>query len=310
MTYLLAAESSGVTNQVIETTSGIIGVAWLIPVVPLLGFVAVLVARRWLGDGAALIGIGAAAVAFVLSLAVALPVLSDPNIYLRPRPTWIEAGELSVGFDLFIDQLTVVMLLVVTGVGLLVHVYSVGYMHGDGRYARFFAYLNLFMAMMLVLVVADSLPLMFVGWEGVGLCSYLLIGFWYQRPAAARAALKAFWTTKAGDVGLLIGIVLLWRHTGTFDFFELRTMAESGAIALAGLSIITFCIYLGAVGKSAQFPLHVWLPDAMEGPTPVSALIHAATMVTAGVYLIARMHPLFEQAPIAVHSAARRALAS
>ena len=141
---------------------------------------------------------------------------------------------------------------------------------------------------MMGLVLAPNLLQLFICWELVGLCSYLLIGFWYQKPEAARAAVKAFWTTKAGDVGLLIGIVLLWRQTGTFDFGELRELVESGALPVAGLSLITFCIYLGAVGKSAQFPLHVWLPDAMEGPTPVSALIHAATMVTAGVYLLHR----------------------
>ena len=150
---------------------------------------------------------------------------------------------------------------------------------------------------MMGLVLAPNLLQLFICWELVGLCSYLLIGYWYQRPAAARAAVKAFWTTKAGDVGLLIGIVLLWRQTGTFDLAELRVLAESGGLPVAGLSVITFCIYLGAVGKSAQFPLHVWLPDAMEGPTPVSALIHAATMVTAGVYLLLRTSWLFALTP-------------
>ena len=150
---------------------------------------------------------------------------------------------------------------------------------------------------MMGLVLAPNLLQLFMCWELVGLCSYLLIGYWYQRPAAARAAVKAFWTTKAGDVGLLIGIILLWRQSGTFDLIELRTLAESGALAVAGLSVITFCMYLGAVGKSAQFPLHVWLPDAMEGPTPVSALIHAATMVTAGVYLLFRTSWLFALTP-------------
>ena len=150
---------------------------------------------------------------------------------------------------------------------------------------------------MMGLVLAPNLLQLFICWELVGLCSYLLIGFWYQKPEAARAAVKAFWTTKAGDVGLLIGIVLLWRQSGTFDLGELRAMAASGDIPLAGLSVITFCIYLGAMGKSAQFPLHVWLPDAMEGPTPVSALIHAATMVTAGVYLLHRTAWLFALTP-------------
>jgi NADH-quinone oxidoreductase subunit L len=145
--------------------------------------------------------------------------------------------------------------------------------------------------------LAPKLAPLYICWEHVGLCSYLLIGFWYQTPAAARAAVKAFWTTKAGDVGLLIGIVLLWRHAGTFDLGELQAVAEGGLLATAGLSVITFCLYLGAAGKSAQFPLHIWLPDAMEGPTPVSALIHAATMVTAGVYLLFRTSWLFALTP-------------
>ena len=187
------------------------------------------------------------------------------------------------------------MLLLVTLVALLVQVYSLGYLHDEPPAAlgRYYTYQSLFAFSMMGLVLAPNLLQLFICWELVGLCSYLLIGFWYQKPEAARAAVKAFWTTKAGDVGLLIGIVLLWRVTGTFDLGELRTMVTSGAVPLAGLSLITFCIYLGAVGKSAQFPLHIWLPDAMEGPTPVSALIHAATMVTAGVYLLHRTVFLF-----------------
>ena len=177
--------------------------------------------------------------------------------------------------------------------------YSLGYLSDEPApsLGRYYTYQSLFAFSMMALVLAPNFVQLFIAWELVGLCSYLLIGFWYQKPEAARAALKAFWITKAGDVGLLVGIVLLWRQAGTFDFFELRGLVESGTLPLAGLSVITFCIYLGAVGKSAQFPLHIWLPDAMEGPTPVSALIHAATMVTAGVYLLVRTEWLFALTP-------------
>jgi NADH-quinone oxidoreductase subunit L len=197
------------------------------------------------------------------------------------------------------DADSTVMLVLVTLVALLVQVYSLGYLHDEPAtgIGRYYTYQSLFAFSMMGLVLAPNFVQLFICWELVGLCSYLLIGFWYKKPEAARAAVKAFWTTKAGDVGLLIGIVLLWRQTGTFDFTEMRTMASSGVLPLAGLSIITFCIYLGAMGKSAQFPLHVWLPDAMEGPTPVSALIHAATMVTAGVYLLHRTSWLFALTP-------------
>lgn len=198
-----------------------------------------------------------------------------------------------------VDAQSTTMLLLVTLVSFLVQVYSIGYLSDEPAPAlgRYYAFQSLFAFSMMGVVLAPNLVQLFVCWELVGVCSFLLIGFWYQKPEAARAALKAFWTTKAGDVGLLIGIVLLQRSTGTFDLVELRQMAEAGLIPLAGLSVITFCIYLGAMGKSAQFPLHVWLPDAMEGPTPVSALIHAATMVTAGVYLLTRLDWLFALTP-------------
>ncbi len=197
------------------------------------------------------------------------------------------------------DPDSTVMLCLVALVATLVQLYSIGYLHDERPAAlgRYYTYQSLFAFSMMGLVLAPNLLQLFIGWELVGLCSFLLIGFYYQKPAAARAAQKAFWITKAGDVGLLIGIVLLWRETGTFDLVSLRVMAEAGLIPLAGLSIITFCLYLGAVGKSAQFPLHIWLPDAMEGPTPVSALIHAATMVTAGVYLLVRTEWLFALTP-------------
>jgi NADH-quinone oxidoreductase subunit L len=213
---------------------------------------------------------------------------------------WLPAqGRPLATIGVIADETSTVMLVLVALVALLVQVYSLGYLSDEAPPAlgRYYAYQSLFAFSMMGLVLAPNLVQLFICWELVGLCSYLLIGFWYQKPEAARAAVKAFWTTKAGDVGLLIGIVMLWRLTGTFDLSEMRLMAGSGEIAVAGLSIVTFCIYLGAMGKSAQFPLHVWLPDAMEGPTPVSALIHAATMVTAGVYLLHRLAWLFALTP-------------
>lgn len=215
--------------------------------------------------------------------------------------TWLPDSQgalASVGF--LADEQSSVMLVLVTLVSLLVQIYSLGYLSDEPApdLGRYYLYQSLFAFSMLGLVAAPNLVQLFICWELVGLCSYLLIGFWYRKPSAARAAVKAFWTTKAGDVGLLLGIVLLWRHTGTFDFVELQGMVEAGGlVGTGGLALITFCIYLGAAGKSAQFPLHIWLPDAMEGPTPVSALIHAATMVTAGVYLLTRMAFLFALTP-------------
>jgi NADH-quinone oxidoreductase subunit L len=214
--------------------------------------------------------------------------------------TWLpEQGQTLATVGVLADADSTVMLCLVALVALLVQVYSLGYLSDEPKpgLGRYYAYQSLFAFSMMGLVIAPNLLQLFICWELVGLCSYLLIGFWYQKPSAARAALKAFWTTKAGDVGLLIGIVLLYRQSGTFDLTELQVLVESGALPVAGLSLITFCIYLGAVGKSAQFPLHVWLPDAMEGPTPVSALIHAATMVTAGVYLLMRTAWLFALTP-------------
>ncbi len=213
---------------------------------------------------------------------------------------WLPAeGRVLATVGVFADAGSTMMLVLVGLVALLVQVYSLGYLSEEAppSLGRYYTYQSLFAFSMMGLVLAPNFVQLFICWELVGLCSYLLIGFWYQRPSAARAAVKAFWITKAGDVGLLIGIVLLWQQTGTFDFVEMRGLAESGALPLAGLSIMTLCIYLGAMGKSAQFPLHVWLPDAMEGPTPVSALIHAATMVTAGVYLLYRTDWLFALTP-------------
>jgi NADH-quinone oxidoreductase subunit L len=213
---------------------------------------------------------------------------------------WLPADEgplATVG--VMVDALSVAMLVLITLVSLLVQVYSMAYLHDEPApsLGRYYAYQSLFAFSMIGLVLAPNFLQMFIFWELVGLCSYLLIGYWYTRPAAARAAVKAFWITKLGDVGFILGIVLLWGATGTFDFAELFAMAAQKTLPTAGLGLTMLLIYMGAVGKSAQFPLHVWLPDAMEGPTPVSALIHAATMVTAGVFLVVRAMPLFVLTP-------------
>jgi NADH-quinone oxidoreductase subunit L len=242
--------------------------------------------------------------------------------FARPwlGPNWISLGALQVDFSLYLDQLSLLMLLVVTGVGFLIHIYSIGYMAGEDGYARYFSYLNLFLFFMTVLVLAGNVLLMFVGWEGVGLASYLLIGFYFTRKSAADAGKKAFIVNRIGDFGFLIGIFLLLASFGTLTFTEIAAryagfpginlVVLNGALSLAPAhalpsaaltTAICLCLLLGAAGKSAQLPLYVWLPDAMEGPTPVSALIHAATMVTAGVYMIARMHVLFDHSPIALN---------
>ncbi len=214
---------------------------------------------------------------------------------------WINIGALHIDFSFVLDQLSLVMLLVVTGVGFLIHVYSVGYMHDEEGYARYFSYLNLFLFFMTLLVLAGNALLMFVGWEGVGLASYLLIGFWFQKKSAADAGKKAFIVNRIGDVGFLIGMFLLLANFGTLSFAEIGAKLAANPGWTGGvLTIIALCLLLGATGKSAQLPLYIWLPDAMEGPTPVSALIHAATMVTAGVYMIARTHVLFDHSPFAL----------
>ena len=222
-----------------------------------------------------------------------------------PDITWVVIeGGLAIHLGLIIDPLTVVMLMVVTVVSLMVQIYSQGYMHGDSGYIRYFAFMSVFTFSMLGLILADSLLFMFVFWELVGLCSYLLIGFWFHKPSAANAAKKAFIVTRLGDFGFLAGILILYVNTGTFDIAELHGLAIAGAIAGTTLTWAAIGLFAGAMGKSAQFPLHVWLPDAMEGPTPVSALIHAATMVAAGVFLVARMYPLFEHSQQALTTVA------
>ncbi len=272
-------------------------VALLLPAASFL-LLAVVAPLRRLGRPAAYVSI----LASTATLAVAGLVWRDHAEGTVTRLVWEwlpTAGLPLAEVGVLVDADSALMLVLVALVSLLVQVYSLSYLdteppQGIGRY---YTYQSLFAFSMMGLVLAPNLLQLFICWELVGLCSYLLIGFWYQKPAAARAALKAFWTTKAGDVGLLVGIVLLWGLAGTFDLTELRFMADGGELPLAGLAVVTACIYLGAAGKSAQFPLHVWLPDAMEGPTPVSALIHAATMVTAGVYLLHRTAWLFALTP-------------
>ena len=227
-------------------------------------------------------------------------VINAPYVETCPLP-WINAGLLHIDFSFVLDQLSLVMLLVVTGVGFLIHVYSVGYMSDDEGYARYFSYLNLFLFFMTVLVLAGNALVMFVGWEGVGLASYLLIGFYFQKKSAADAGKKAFIVNRIGDFGFLIAMFILVANFGTLTFSEIGARLNANPAWQGGvLTIIALCLMLGAAGKSAQLPLYIWLPDAMEGPTPVSALIHAATMVTAGVYMVARTHVLFDHSPVAL----------
>jgi NADH-quinone oxidoreductase subunit L len=270
---------------------------WIVPLFPLLGaIVNGLWGRRYIRQKAHV----PAVISTGLSLLVALLVIGD--IVAKPRATpvvlfdWMVAGPLSAQIGFLADPLSAMMLLVVAGVGFLIHVYSIGYMHGDPGYSRFFAYLNLFMFFMLVLITANNYLLMFVGWEGVGLSSYLLIGFWFERKSAADAGKKAFVVNRIGDAGFLLGLFLIYTTFGTFTYLEVFQRAPEVGTAI--LTAITLCLFVGAMGKSAQIPLYVWLPDAMEGPTPVSALIHAATMVTAGVYMVVRSHVLYQLAPV------------
>src|SRR5512132_2332023 len=271
---------------------------WLIPLFPLLGTVINALGGGITGHRAHWIANSALAASFVVSCVVFARVWSGETWSGELFP-WIQAGPFNVAVGAQVDQLTAVMLLVVTGVGFLIHVYSIGYMHGDDGYARFFTYLNLFVFSMVMLVLADNFLLLYVFWEAVGLCSYLLVGFWYQKQSAIVAGKKAFMVNRVGDFGFGLGVMLIWTTFGTLNYGEVfakATDAVGGGTYLA----IALLLFMGACGKSAQLPLFTWLPDAMEGPTPVSALIHAATMVTAGVYMVARCHKLFEMAPLSL----------
>ena len=279
---------------------------WVVPALPLAGFIVngALALGGWGGAKrvVSIVGVGTLVLAFA---AAALAVLGfarlssgDPLVFRYWL--WLPVGELQVPFALQLDQLAAVMLLVVTGVGALIHVFSVGYMHEDPGYARYFAYLNLFVFFMLILVLGASFPVMFVGWEGVGLCSYLLIGFWFNEQINADAGKKAFIVNRIGDFGFLVAMFLIFWRVGSLDFVTVFAAAPTAFLPGGALiTTVTLFLFLGCTGKSAQIPLYIWLPDAMQGPTPVSALIHAATMVTAGVYLVARCGVLFALSPTA-----------
>jgi NADH-quinone oxidoreductase subunit L len=277
---------------------------WIIPLLPLLGSaINGLLGGKWPNSVVNSVALGATGLSFAFALEAVREFLTLPPDKLPFPPQhyfdWIVAGNFRAGFDLQMDQLTVVMLLVVTGVGFLIHIYSTGYMAHEGGYYRFFSYLNLFMFFMLILVLAANYALLFVGWEGVGLCSYLLIGFYFLRKSASDAGKKAFIVNRIGDFGFMLGMFLLFRTFHTLDFTTLFAAASDPSWGheawgqFGTFTIACLLLFMGATGKSAQLPLYVWLPDAMEGPTPVSALIHAATMVTAGVYVVARSHILF-----------------
>jgi NADH-quinone oxidoreductase subunit L len=275
------------------------GPVWLVPGLPLAGAaVLLLTGKRWTGSSAGWLGCLTVLGSFVTTVFLFFHFTGPKLPLVNQLYHWIASGTFRVDVAFRVDQLSLVMALTVTGVGFLIHVYSIGYMDGDPRFARFFAYMNLFVFFMLTLVLANNFLLLYLGWEGVGLCSYLLIGFWYERKTAADAAKKAFITTRIGDSAFLIGIILIWFHFHSLDFDAVFGAAHTLANGTA--TVMALLLFAGAVGKSAQLPLHVWLPDAMEGPTPVSALIHAATMVTAGVYLVVRAHPIFEASAIAL----------
>jgi NADH-quinone oxidoreductase subunit L len=277
---------------------------WLAVALPLAGFLvngAFALRRDSPTLAVSIVGPGVLLGAFAVSVGVFLGLLGQPahQPHIVTLWPWMPAGSLQVDLAFQVDRLSAVMLLVVTGVGSLIHLFSVGYMREDPGYARYFAYLNLFVVFMLVLVLGANFPVLFIGWEGVGLCSYLLIGFWFTEEANADAGKKAFIMNRIGDFGVLVAMFFLWRELGTLDFGQIAARAP-GTLEAGGtvITLITLSIFLGCTGKSAQIPLYTWLPDAMAGPTPVSALIHAATMVTAGVYLVARTNVLFAMAPL------------
>lgn len=276
----------------------------LIIVAPLVGITLNLtIARYWHEPRAGIIASGAAGLSFVVALLHFVQMLANPEPIRLPLAEWIRVGGFSVGWTLNVDTLSMTMILLVTGIGTLIHVYSLGYMRGDPRFTRFFIYLNLFLVEMLILITADNFLVLFAGWEGVGLCSFLLIGFWFDKAGEgaqiSNAARKAFIVNRIGDAGLLTALLLLATRFGTLDFAPIFAASPARfAVGDPEITVITLLLFVGATAKSAQIPFHIWLPDAMVGPTPVSALIHAATMVTAGVYLIVRAHVLFDLAPL------------
>jgi NADH-quinone oxidoreductase subunit L len=277
---------------------------WVVPILPLAGAaINGLLGRRSSKKAISTVALVFCGAAFAMALCLAAGFSSASAPYYFELAHWIRSGNFQVDFSFYLDQLSLVMLLVVTGVGFLIHIYSVGYMWDDDGYYRFMSYLNLFMFFMLTLVLAKNYLVMFIGWEGVGLASYLLIGFWFTKDSAAAAGKKAFIVNRIGDFGFLIALFLMIQHFGSLDFTHVFAAVRSLPTETAGAGLLTaigLLLMVGAAGKSAQIPLYVWLPDAMEGPTPVSALIHAATMVTAGVYMVARSSAIFERAPMAM----------
>jgi NADH-quinone oxidoreductase subunit L len=284
---------------------------WLIPLIPLAGAaVNGLAGKRLPKSAVSLIACGAAGISFIFSLISFVDLLGlepEHRRLLKVYFTWIASGDFVAKAEFLLDPLSAVMILVVTGVGFLIHVYSIGYMYAEDGYYRFFSYLNLFLFSMLVLVLSGNFLLMFVGWEGVGLCSYLLIGYYFDRRSAGDAGKKAFIVNRIGDIGFILGIFLIFTVFHNLNFTEVFRQIAGGAqrfpqeTGIGILTAISLLLFVGATGKSAQIPLYVWLPDAMEGPTPVSALIHAATMVTAGVYMVVRCSPIFSHAQVALH---------
>ena len=275
---------------------------WLIPLFPAIGFMINGFFGRPLGKKVvSWVGPSAIGLSFLTSILIFFELIGRPpaeRLFEKVIFDWVVSGSFQTVIGYQIDPLSILMALVVTGVSFFIHIYSVGYMHDDPGYTRYFTYLNLFVFMMLNLILANNFLLMFVGWEGVGLCSYLLIGFWYEKDSAANAGKKAFVVNRVGDFGFILGIFLLFINFGTLDFTEV--FANASKLDTATVTAITILFFVGACGKSAQIPIYVWLPDAMEGPTPVSSLIHAATMVTAGVYMVARCNVLYSMAPIAM----------
>jgi NADH-quinone oxidoreductase subunit L len=284
---------------------------WLIPALPLAGFlINGLAGRRMPKSAINVIAIGTVLLSFLWVLKTITGLMPLDKAHTETYSNWISSGKLTIPFEFAIDRLTAVMLLIVTGIGTLIHIYATGYMAEEDGYYRFFAYLNLFMFFMLTLVLANNYLLLFVGWEGVGLCSYLLIGFYYLKKSATNAGNKAFIVNRIGDFGFSLAIFLIYKQFGTLDFPAVFKAAASPEVAVGSMTLICLLLMVGAAGKSAQVPLYVWLPDAMEGPTPVSALIHAATMVTAGVYMVARSSALYLKAPAAMEVVAVIGLAT
>ncbi len=273
-----------------------VDVVWLIPALPLAGFVLILLFGRKLGDPkAGYLATTMIGASFAVTVGVFADLLSKSAEERRHIATlfqWAPVGDLQIDLAFLADPLSITMCLFVTGIGTLIHLYAVGYMHGDERFSKFFLYLNLFALSMLVLVLGENLLVTFIGWEGVGTCSYFLISFWHERDSAATAGKKAFVTNRVGDWGVMIAMFLALEAVGTLSYGGINAAAESGALSQSSATAIALMLFIGACGKSAQLPLYLWLPDAMEGPTPVSALIHAATMVTAGVFLMTRVNPV------------------